>query len=270
MVFQPKSNELALFIDETGSPKPNRQDQAPYFGMGGVLVERVNEALVATAISEFKQRWGIPESTPLHVSEIRAKKKNFAWLGKPDVNREKFHEDLGDTITSLPIVVHACVISRVGYLNRYLERYGPETWEMMKSAFTILIERSVKFAQKYNASIMVYYEQAGRTEDRLLQGYFNEIRSSGHPFDQANAAPYIPLEPEDLHQCLRGIERKPKQNPVLQVADLCIYPVCRGKDHPEDRAYQLLRERHLLVDTQIDPKDVRMQGIKYYCFDNML
>jgi hypothetical protein len=268
MIFQPQTSELALYIDETGSPKPNRKDQALYFAMGGVLLERAHEVLVATSISEFKQRWGIAESTPLHGSEIRSKKKNFAWLGKlSEADQVRFMDDLSTTIVGLPIVVHACVVSRPGYLNRYLELYGSQTWEMMKSAFTILIERSVKFSQRYNASLTVYYEKAGKTEDRLLQGYFGEVRSTGHPFSPTNAATYNPLEPSDLQKSLRGIERKTKQNPVLQVADLCLYPVCRGKDDPANRAYQLLRERNILVDTQIAPGDVGSQGIKYYCFD---
>lgn len=44
-------------------------------------------------------------------------------------------------IARFPIIVHGCVVSRCGYLDRFKKEYGSETWEMMKSAFSILLER---------------------------------------------------------------------------------------------------------------------------------
>ncbi|MDJ0577522.1 MAG: DUF3800 domain-containing protein [Xenococcaceae cyanobacterium MO_234.B1] len=264
-----KNCEFALFIDESGSPKPNPKDPAPYFALGGVLVKRVDEAIIEQAVADFKQRWNISLDIPLHGNEIRSKKRRFAWLGKlPEQERNDFMEDLTTTITSLPIIVHACVVSRQGYHNRYLDKYGDNTWEMMKSAFSILVERSVKFVSDKDESIMIYYEEAGKREDRLLQQYFNEIRESGHPFDSNNASKYSPLSAEQISKCLRGIEGKKKNNPILQIADLCLYPVARGKNKPDDRAYLALKENQILIDSQLRSKDIKSRGIKYYCFDN--
>ena len=264
-----KDREFTLFIDESGSPKPNPKDTAPYFALGGVLLEREQEATIEQAVANFKQRWNISLDTPLHGNEIRSKKKKFAWLGKlSEQERNDFLEDLSNTITSLPIIVHACVISRPGYHDRYLEQYGENTWEMMKSAFSILIERSVKYVSDRGESIMIYYEEAGKREDRLLQQYFNEIRESGHPFDSENASKYSPLSAEQISECLRGIEGKKKSNSILQIADLCLYPVARGKDKPDDRAYLALKENQILVDSQLSSEEIRSRGIKYYCFDN--
>jgi hypothetical protein len=36
---QDQKSEFALFIDESGSPKPNPKDTANYFALGGVLVK---------------------------------------------------------------------------------------------------------------------------------------------------------------------------------------------------------------------------------------
>ena len=264
-----KKREFALFIDESGSPKPNPKDNTPYFALGGVLVERVNEATIEKAVADFKQRWNISQDTALHGNEIRSKKKNFAWLGKlTEQERNNFLEDLSKTITSLPIIVHACVVSRSGYHNRYLNVYGDDTWEMMKSAFSILVERSVKYIDDKDESIMIYYEEAGKREDRLLKQYFNEIRESGHPFDSENASKYKPLSAEKISNCLRGIEGKKKSNPILQIADLCLYPVARGKDKPKDKAYVALKENSLLIDSQLSSEEIKSRGIKYYCFDN--
>lgn len=263
------NREFALFIDESGSPKPNPKDTAPYFALGGVLVKRVDEVVIEQAVAGFKQRWNISLDTPLHGSEIRSKKRKFAWLGKlSEPERNNFMVDLTKTITSLPITVHACVVSRQGYHNRYLEKYGDNTWEMMKSAFSILVERSVKFVGDKNESIMIYYEEAGKKEDRLLKQYFNEIRESGHPFNSNNASKYSPLNAERISKCLRGIEGKKKSNPILQIADLCLYPVARGKDKPGDRAYLALKENQILVDSQLSSEVIKSRGIKYYCFYN--
>ncbi len=137
----------------------------------------------------------------------------------------------------------------------------------MKSAFSILVERSVKFVSDKDESIMIYYEEAGKREDRLLKQYFKEIRESGHPFDSNNASKYSPLSAEQISKCLRGIEGKKKNNPILQIADLCLYPVARGKDKPDDRAYLALKENQILIDCQLRSEDIKSRGIKYYCFD---
>jgi hypothetical protein len=269
--FHSHREEFALFIDESGSPRPNPKDEAKYFAIGGVLIERNDEALLMSKVSAFKQRWDIRDDTALHGNEIRSMKKNFAWLGKrSEAEQADFMTDLTNTITGLPITVHACVVSRSGYLNRYLEKFGTETWEMMKSAFTILIERSAKYVGKHDGSIMIYYEEAGKREDRLIKQYFEDLRSSGHPFDASNASQYKPLNCIKLSQCLRGIEGKKKNNPILQIADLCLYPVARSMDNPENRAYISLKEKNILIDSHLQPEEIKTLGIKYYCFDNMV
>lgn len=268
MSQDPKS-EFALFIDESGSPKPNPNDPATYFALGGVLVKRADEKLIEDRVKEFKQRWQIDEDTPLHGNEIRSKKKRFAWLGKlSDADRTRFMEDLTDTISSLPIIVHACVVSRQGYLDRYSARYGEDTWEMMKSAFSILVERSAKYIADQGESIMIYYEKAGKREDGLIEGYFKSIRAAGLPFDSTKSSKYSPLNENELSKYLRGIEGKSKSNPILQIADLCLYPVARSKDRPDDRAYLALKESSILIDSRLSTEKVETQGIKYYCFDN--
>lgn len=268
MSQDPKS-EFALFIDESGSPKPNPNDTATYFALGGVLVKRADEQLIEDRVKEFKRRWQIDEATPLHGNEIRSKKKKFAWLGKlSDEDRSKFMEDLTNTISSLPITVHACVVSRQGYLDRYSAQYRENTWEMMKSAFSILVDRSVKYIADEGESIMIYYEKAGKREDGLIESYFKEIREKGHPFDTKKSSIYAPLNENELSKYLRGIEGKSKSNEILQIADLCLYPVARSKERPDDKAYIALKESCILIDSRLTADKVGTQGIKYYCFDS--
>ncbi|MGL5939743.1 MAG: hypothetical protein ACRC2S_05060 [Waterburya sp.] len=76
------------------------------------------------------------------------------------------------------------------------------------------------------------------------------------------------MSAEQITKCLRGIEGKNKSNPVLQIADLCLYPVAKGKDKPKDKAYVALKENFLLVDSRLSSEEIKSRGIKYYCFDN--
>lgn len=266
-----KEQEFALYIDESGSPKPNLKDQALYFGVGGALIKRQNETEIYKKISDFKKNWQIPEGIPLHGNEIRACKKNFAWLGqKSKQDQAKFMDDLTNTIIQCPIIFHACVVSRKGYMNRYFDQYGEDTWEMMKSAFSILIERAAKYVAQEGGKLMVYFEQAGKTEDNLLKNYFSELRLMGHPFNEMTSARYQPLAGADLSKILVGVEGKPKSNSILQVADLCLYPVVRSRDQPDNLAFQALVQNKLLIDTVLPPEHLSSMGIKYYCFEESL
>ncbi|BAY61593.1 hypothetical protein NIES22_16600 [Calothrix brevissima NIES-22] len=261
--------EFAIYIDDSGSPKPDPKDPYPFFAMGGVLIKRSDEQTIKQLVSDFKNRWSISQEQPLHGNEIRSRKKGFAWLGKlPKVEQDRFLEDLTLTVISCPIIVNACVVSRQGYLSRYLEKYGEETWEMMKSAFSILVERSAKYAAMNNGTLMVYFETAGKSEDSLLKQYFYDLRAKGQPFNTTTSDKYSPLSAEDLSKILRGIDSKKKANSIMQIADLCLYPVVRSKDNPDNQAFIALQNANLLVDCGLQQDQINTLGIKYYCFDN--
>lgn len=261
--------EYAFYMDESGSPKPSPRDEAEYFAVGGVLIERQHKDLIYKAVCEFKERWDLQQDTPLHGNEIRSRKKHFAWLGSLSEEKEnEFFDDLTRTITGCPILVHGCVVSREGYLNRYLDEYGVDTWEMMKSSFSILIERVGKIVAAQDAKVKIIFEKAGRKEDKLLVRYFNELKENGPPFNPSTSSKYAPLKSGQLQRCLSGIEGMTKANPILQLADLCLYPVARSKDQPENRAFRALDVAGKLVNSALKKDDVRHLGIKYYCFDN--
>lgn len=262
-------SEFALYVDDSGSPKPDPKDQYPFFGMGGVLINRGHEQIIEALVLNFKKRWNIAVDIPLPGSEIRSKKNNYDWLGKlSEVEYQQFMEDLTQTIVACPIIVHACVISRHGYLKRYSEKYGEDTWEMMKSAFTILVERAAKYVATQNGTLMVYFEAAGKKEDRLIKSYFNELRSQGHPFDTVRANKYSPLSADDLSSLLRGIDSKGKKNSIMQISDLCLYPVVTSKTNPNNQAFLSIKTANLLADCDLESNFVDSLGVKYYCFDD--
>jgi len=265
------NQEFTFYMDESGSPKPNPKDAVTYFALGGILIQRQDESTIHQKVTDFKQRWEIDESVPLHGNEIRSRKKNFAWLGlRSKDEQNQFLQDLTDMIVQCPILVHGCVVSRRGYLDRYLNRYGNKTWEMMKSAFSILLERISKYAALYDGKVMVYFEKAGKKEDKLITGYFNDLRSAGAPFSAETSIKYAPLTSAQLQQVLSGIEGKSKNNPILQIADLCLYPVAKSKEQPQNKAFQALNQHQKLIDTVLAPDELEKIGIKYYCFDKTL
>jgi hypothetical protein len=99
-----------------------------------------------------------------------------------------------------------------------------------------LIERTAKYVDTQQGTIMVYYKKMGKKEDRLIEQYFQEIRLNGHPFNPQNAYKYSPLSFSDLLRLLRGIEGKTKNTPEMQLANLCLYPLARSKEKPDNLA----------------------------------
>ena len=154
------SQEFAFYIDESGSPKPNPKDSATYFAVGGLLVKRQDEITIQQQVTDFKKRWDIAEDIPLHGNEIRSRKKNFAHLGlMPKHEQDRFFQELTDMIIQCPMLVHGCVVSRRGYLDRYFDLYGSNNWEMMKSAFSILLERVSKYVALHDGKVMVFLKK---------------------------------------------------------------------------------------------------------------
>jgi hypothetical protein len=262
-----KLREFALYLDESGSQKPSPHDRTPFFAMGGVIIERGSEEIIKSLLDSFKTRWGIDIDTPLHATEMRSKKKKFSFLKDfSDEQRSIFYTDLHNVIASCPIVIHACVISREGYIKRYLDIYGEDTWEMMRSSFSILLERSAKYVQKQKGKLMVYYEEIGRKEDKKLKKYFNEIRLNGLPFNQNTSQKYNPCTTEILSKILSGIEGKRKDDSVIQIADYCLHPIANAKLNPDNRAYHAFKNNNLIVDCIIQPEEIDEIGVKYYCY----
>ncbi|MFM7577636.1 MAG: DUF3800 domain-containing protein, partial [Microcystaceae cyanobacterium] len=50
------SQSFAFYMDESGSPKPNPDDSARYFAVGGVLIQHQDENRIRLQIADFKKR----------------------------------------------------------------------------------------------------------------------------------------------------------------------------------------------------------------------
>ena len=65
-------------------------------------------------------------------------------------------------------------------------------------------------------------------------------------------------------------EFRPKKgdSPLIQIADLYLWPMCIGGYDRMNRPYRELMDRGKLIDAVCD--DSATQGIKYFCFENVI
>lgn len=234
--------------------------------MGGIIVREEDVSIIDSEVGKFRSRWPHPDA-PLHSWEIRAQKDGFAWLRKASAaKRLRFMEELSELMCSLPIIVHAAVVDRPGYNKRYLTEYGPRRWSLCRTAFKIAVERAAKFSRSEGARLRVFVEQTDKITDAKMRGYFNSLRNEGLPFKQDTSAKYAPLSAAELTSTLLEFRAKTKQSIPMQIADLALWPVCKGKYRADNTALAALTDTGKLLDTLCTPEN-GLFGIKYSCFD---
>lgn len=255
------AEKLLLFVDDSGSRNPDheppleRHDKLDWFALGGILIAESDVRLAIDLHKAFVASWGI--DCALHSTKIRGRRKEFSWLGHDAEMAASFHDELGKTLLGMPVLGIACVIDRPGYNARYKEKYGGDRWLMCKTAYAILVERAAKHAQRRGAQLEIYFEGAGREEDRNLLSYHKALKAEGMPFDQGRSAEYGSLSAEDFRSVVLGDPRRQtKANVLIQIADLYLYPLVKGGYDPAYAPYvDMLRERKI-VDAVVDETEL--------------
>lgn len=259
-----------FYIDETGSRHPDKNSDASrkgrdWFGLGGILVKQEDVITVKERHRDFCEMWNI--TRPLHMTDILAKKKGFAWIGKLSEERcKEFWSDYKEFLGTLPVVGHACIIDRPGYVNRgYLKNPG-DKWLLCRSAFDIVIERAAKIAQRDDRKLEIVFEgDIGINE--TIKGYFKNLKENGLAFDGGRSGKYKPLSKEEFAVILATIEYKGKSNSLLQIADSYIYAIARNKYDKKFDLFRHLGDRKRIVNFTLTNEEIPSMGIKYYCFD---
>lgn len=269
--MQARKPEFLLYMDESGSRDPDRhprqQAYSPdWFGIGGILVKASDKSSIEAAMDAFRMRWPQMGAHPLRSYDIRNKTERFRWLSQLDeTSLTAFYEDLTAMIAGLPIVVTGCVVHRPGYNQRYLQQYGPRRWKLCKTAFHIAVERAAKYAMFHGARMRVYVERSDKVTEKQLKGYYDEMRQTGQPFNVQTSAKYQPMPANQLRQTVYDFGVKTKESQLMQLADLVLWPICRGGYVPDDRVYGLLKSNGKLLDAHCTQAN-GLQGIKYSCF----
>ena len=265
---------MHLQLAETGARHPDRRGaaraiQADWFALGGILVNAEDEASVKASHLAFRNTWSQIRS-PLHLTDMRAEKKAFAWLGRlTEDERVRFWTEYGQLLTSLPVIGSACVIDRPGYRARgYGGREGDKKWFLCRSAFDIVVERAAKFAAMKGRRLRVFYEKADPVTDTRVEEYFRNLREAGLGFDAGRSAKYNPLSQTDLSLTLLSVEGKPKSSILMQIADSYVYALARGGYERKFALYRRLLEGRKIVTSHVPAADAPVMGVKYYCFDH--
>ena len=232
------------------------------FSLGGVIVASEDVGAISKNVSTFCEKWDVPA---LHGNKIRSGKGKFGFLKKDQGTRAEFFLDLEELVLDARIIAHACVICRPGYRDRYGNKYPDSTrWAMSRTAFDISVERAAKLAMKDGRKLDVVYERTGEKEDRLLEKYFADLKTSGMGFSAANSKQYGPLTGAQFSDHLNVIWSDGKGNHMLQLADLVVHPVSQVTCGRRNRAYDQLVRHKMLLDFKHEDDAV---GVKYSCFD---
>lgn len=263
---------INFYVDDSGtrhpSHDPGRRPEHGYewFALGGVLVQDEDENECRQQHGAFCKRWGI--TAPLHSSEIRSKNENFLWLrGLTEYEREEFYESLYQLMRNAPVIGLACVIDRPGYNKRYLELYQQQPWLLCKTAFSVVVERAAKYARSVGHRLRVAPERCNKPEDRLLKGYYAQLKTEGMPFAADTSEKYGPLTAKQFCETLYEFRPKAKASPMAQLADLYLWPICMGGYRASNRPYVRLTEDGKLIECRLPKEAWPMLATKYSCFD---
>ncbi len=264
--------ELHLYFDDTGSRFPDRepaelrQDGMDCFGLGGILVKKEDVDLIYSQYKAFCAQWEI--GYPLHSSSIRGGRGKFGWLKKPELAGE-FLPSLSVFLEALPVLGIAAIIHRPGYNERYHTRYHGKPWLMCKTACCILVERAAKQAMVENRYLRIFFEQSGKAEDQDIKQYVRTLKKEGMPFNVETSAIYQNLTADQLKSTIRGEPRERSKNvPMIQIADLYLYPMAKAGYDPAYRAYRRLMQAGKIIDAVLSDDERLLRGVKYSCFDN--
>lgn len=259
-----------FYMDDSGTRHPDHHlilDNAKpdWFGLGGILVRKDHEEQCRRLRDEFCAKWSI--ESPLHSEEIRHRTKNFRWLAEDLARRQQFLTALQAMLLEMPVIGVSCVIDRPGYHRHFHEKYGKQKWSLCRTAFAISVERAGKFARERGGRLSVFVEKSDWKTDERLKSYFTELKRTGSPFDPKTSSKYDPMDQTVLAETLYDFKIKGKMSPMMQIADLYLYPMCQGGYNPGYYPYMMLKQAERLIDCHVE--DVTTLGIKYYCFGDI-
>lgn len=264
-------NVMNFYMDDSGTRHPDRKPgRIPahghdWFGLGGILIKEKDEDDARDLCCAFRKRWEL--SVPLRSADIRSKSSGFAWLGTSPEKSEAFLEELYQLMADLPVVGIACVIDRPGYDHRYKKRYEGSRWMLCKTAFSVAVERAAKYARGGGLNLRVLVERGDKKTDRNILGYYEALRAEGMPFNPETSGKYAPLSADELRETLYECAIKNKSSPLIQIADLYLWPICIGGYAPDNRPYRRLKDDEKLIDCLLPAEAIPTQGIKYSCWE---
>ena len=116
----------------------------------------------------------------------------------------------------------------------------------------------------------MFFERSGKQEDQDIVAFMKELKAEGMPFDGDNAAAYHGLEASEFSKLVLGEPKgRTKKTPMLQIADLYLYPMAKAGYDAGYKPYLALMRAGRLIDAVLSSEDRPLLGIKYSCFDGL-
>jgi hypothetical protein len=262
---------LHFYVDDSGTRKLDREPTAfdparpNHFALGGVLIGEEDEAFVRDEHKKLCDVWEI--DYPLHSVDIRHGARDFAWVRRESEDYEDFMSDLSELIALLPITALACVVDRPGYDQRYRALHRGERWHLCRTVFCIAIERAVKHARRLNRVLRVFVEKSSKDDEKKIKGHYQELITTGLPFDSDRSKGYEPLSAQEFNETLIELRFKAKSSPPMQIADLCLWPVAMFRYKKALRTYEKMKEFGKLIECAVASHELETRASKYSCFD---
>ena len=96
------------------------------------------------------------------------------------------------------------------------------------------------------------------------------LKAGGMPVDGDNPAAYHGLKAGEFRELVLGEPKgRTKKTPMLQSADLYLYPMAKAGYDAGYKPYLALMRAGRLIDSAVSPEDRSLLGIKYSCFDDL-
>lgn len=266
----PDSEKYILYFDDSGTRSladqpARRADAMDWFALGGVMAKGECVELIRKAHNAFCDAHDIRYA--LHSTDIRGHRRNFQWLRQSTQRSERFVSSLSSFITSQPMVVTGTIIHRPNYFARYRDLHEGNLWKVDKTAFCILVERAAKFANYNGRKLEVFFEQSGPKEDKAIIEYLRELKRNGPPFNTNRMVGYKPMSAEVFREVVLGDPiPTSKKSPLIQLADLVLYPISKKGFVDDYPPYTELENANMLIDQHIPADLIEEMGIKYSCF----
>src|SRR5262249_9171562 len=111
---------------------------------------------------------------------------------------------------------------------------------LCKTAFSVVVERAAKYARSIGHRLRVLPERCNSKDDKILEGYYSDLKAGGLPFSGETSGKYAPLTSEQFRDTLYEFRPKQKSSPMAQLADIYLWPICMGGYHRSNRTYARL------------------------------
>lgn len=237
----PSFNDYIVYVDESGDHSLSSVDeQFPIFSLAFCIYKKEDyAAVVAPALQRFKFKWFGHDLVILHENDIAKKKNPFGFL-QYDGLRERFMQELGEIVSSIPMTIIASVIRKDALKRRYTKPENP-----YQLALLFCLEKTGEFLSCEASVGQACHVVCESRSPRQKEGMGKEDRDLELEFRRIVAGKHYLQRSADLSYFDIVFASKSCNSTGLQIADLIARPIGLRVLRPdqENRAFSLIRPK---------------------------